>query len=109
MLKIERDKIKERDGNRCIVCGSPQYRLHVHHAVPVSAGGSNSPHNLVTLCRPCEFEVTGLPMYREMLEDQEIQDSCLRYLAAVYGESWDPYQPGYPLPSWGRRAGGACP
>jgi hypothetical protein len=41
----------ERDGHRCVECGSPRF-LHVHHRVPWEPGQTD-PHaldNLVTLC-----------------------------------------------------------
>jgi len=46
------NKIKARDGYRCELCGS-QEDLHVHHIIPRSEGGDNSPDNLVTLCEEC--------------------------------------------------------
>lgn len=52
-----RIRILERDGYRCIYCGSTprQAYLHVDHVVPASHGGSNDPTNLVTACGDCNM------------------------------------------------------
>lgn len=48
-------EVKKRDGYKCVKCGRGdfEYRLQVDHIVEVSRGGSNSKHNLRTLCGPC--------------------------------------------------------
>lgn len=45
-LKVE---VKERDGNRCVVCGREK-NLKVHHMIPY---GESSLENLITLCEFC--------------------------------------------------------
>ena len=48
--------IYERDGFRCQYCGlTPQdnIKLSVDHIYPVSKGGSNDAHNLITSCQAC--------------------------------------------------------
>jgi hypothetical protein len=47
--------VLERDGNKCLLCGS-QVDLHVSHIQPVSRGGTNEPDNLQTLCAACRQE-----------------------------------------------------
>jgi len=42
----------KRDGYRCRICGSTE-RLHVHHIVPLSRGGTHALENLITLCYRC--------------------------------------------------------
>lgn len=41
-----------REGS-CCSCGESKSRLDVHHIVPLSAGGTNEPWNLITLCASC--------------------------------------------------------
>lgn len=50
--KGRRKKIYERDGHKCVYCGSAE-SLSLDHVVPRSKGGSNSEDNLVTACQPC--------------------------------------------------------
>lgn len=42
----------ERDGGRCVKCGSTD-KLEVDHKVPILGGGSDDFGNLQTLCRKC--------------------------------------------------------
>lgn len=50
-------QVKRRDNYTCQKCGRqfPPFStfLHVHHILPLSRGGSNTPENLITLCRDC--------------------------------------------------------
>ncbi|OPY34459.1 MAG: HNH endonuclease [Methanomassiliicoccales archaeon PtaU1.Bin124] len=53
-----RAKVIERDGNACQECGRdlgryPAWYAEVHHIIPVVAGGSDHPSNLITLCTEC--------------------------------------------------------
>jgi ribosomal protein S27AE len=59
----ERDRISgkvrrlvyERDGRRCVYCGST-YDLQLDHVIPWSAMGSDRSDNLRTLCELCNGE-----------------------------------------------------
>lgn len=44
--------IKERDGGRCVRCGSTN-KVQTHHIIPLSKGGTNHSFNLITLCESC--------------------------------------------------------
>ncbi|WP_238926066.1 HNH endonuclease [Achromobacter xylosoxidans] len=45
-------KILNRDGGRCLECGSDN-ALTLQHVIPFSAGGGTSSRNMVTLCEEC--------------------------------------------------------
>jgi hypothetical protein len=47
-----RQNVYERDGHRCVECGSDQ-RLTVDHIIPWSLNGPDDEENLRTLCGPC--------------------------------------------------------
>ncbi len=47
-----KQRILDRDGNRCLLCGEAE-SLTLQHVWPHSVGGETSPRNLVTLCAPC--------------------------------------------------------
>jgi len=42
----------ERDGGRCVQCGS-RFELQYDHVIPVALGGSGTVANLQLLCAPC--------------------------------------------------------
>ena len=50
-----RESILRRDGFRCVECGKPcdVDEADIHHLLPRSAGGSDEPSNLITLCDGC--------------------------------------------------------
>lgn len=52
VARFLRPLILERDGYRCVLCGSGG-PLEVDHRTPLARGGSNDETNLQTLCRPC--------------------------------------------------------
>lgn len=49
-----RNKVFNRDGNRCLKCGS-QLNLSIDHIVPFSRGGGTTEANLQTLCLSCNI------------------------------------------------------
>jgi ATP-dependent DNA helicase RecQ len=50
-----RETVLSRDKYKCVECGIPctSAEADVHHLLPRSAGGSDEPSNLVTLCDGC--------------------------------------------------------
>ena len=50
-----RNKIFERDGNKCKNCGS-ETDLCIDHIIPFSRGGTTNQKNLQILCRTCNIK-----------------------------------------------------
>src|SRR6476646_2510698 len=50
-----REAVLKRDNYKCVECGTPSGTTEsdVHHLLPRSAGGTDEPSNLVTLCDGC--------------------------------------------------------
>lgn len=59
--------VYERDGGRCVLCGSP-HGLPEAHYIPRSRGGLGIPENIVTLCRNCHRELDQTTRRTELLE-----------------------------------------
>jgi len=54
-IKVE---VFKRDNYTCQECGAGrEAKLHVHHSIPVSRGGTDEMSNLVTLCDSCNFAI----------------------------------------------------
>jgi 5-methylcytosine-specific restriction endonuclease McrA len=51
-----REKVLWRDGYQCQRCGSSDH-LQAHHIQHKAHGGTNTPHNGITLCEPCHKEL----------------------------------------------------
>lgn len=49
--------VRERDGYCCQGCGISGELVAVHHIVPVAAGGSDDPRNLICLCPTCHARI----------------------------------------------------
>lgn len=49
--------ILHRDSYKCQKCKKKNLKLHIHHKVFRSKGGSNSPDNLITLCKQCHEDL----------------------------------------------------
>lgn len=54
--KTTREKVLNRDGRECVLCGS-ETNLQRHHVIFRSRGGTDTPQNQVTLCKKCQREI----------------------------------------------------
>lgn len=54
-LSKKRLAILDRDGHKCLKCGST-IALELDHVLPLSKGGNSKPCNLQTLCTKCNSE-----------------------------------------------------
>ena len=59
LTKKDRKAIYARDGYRCALCDSTKY-IQIHHYISKGAGGTNHPHNLITLCADCHALAHGV-------------------------------------------------
>jgi len=50
--RVVRQAVFERDGGRCVRCGSA-FEIQYDHVIPVAAGGASTAQNLQILCADC--------------------------------------------------------
>lgn len=81
ITKKVKDTVWERDGERCIRCGTHCAMPNAHY-IPRSKGGLGIEENIVTLCIKCHYE------YDETFKREEIGSFIERYLKKKYPE-WD--------------------
>ena len=85
-----RKLVYRRDGYACALCGDPRH-LHLHHVMPRSRGGGNSPMNLITLCRYCHANAHGTKLTELWIDPEEVELACVEYVSDMYaGLPWDP-------------------
>lgn len=68
--KTLREAVFERDGYKCVRCGSDD-RIEVDHILPQSCGGPHIIENLRTLCKSCN---AGRPVQGKGLDDDLARD-----------------------------------
>ena len=90
-----RRKVYRRDGFRCALCDSTD-GLQVHHFIKRSAGGSNQPMNLITLCWKCHAAAHGTRIadYPDYVDADYIEQAAAEYLGDYYaalGKEWYPF------------------
>lgn len=62
--KVRRE-VMERDGHKCIICGSTN-NLQVAHYVSRARLGLGIPQNLAVMCGVCHFEMDNGKSHREL-------------------------------------------
>lgn len=94
----QRKAVYRRDGFRCALCDSQKY-IQIHHIISRGAGGTNHPHNLVTLCADCHAAAHGM-MLRDWLDvtAETMEQAIVEYMSDLYAEEghvWNPYRNPY--------------
>ena len=79
--KNVKETVWERDGHRCIVCGSPQAMPNAHY-IPRTHGGLGVEENIVTLCQSCHRR------YDQSVERKVFGEYIREYLKSKYPD-WD--------------------
>lgn len=79
--KKVKDAVWERDGHRCILCGSYQAMPNAHY-IPRSHGGLGIEQNIVTLCHVCHHK------YDNTTERSFLGERIKHYLKFKYSD-WD--------------------
>lgn len=84
--RSQRDRILERDGHRCVYCGTvlPAEELTLDHVQPRVRGGDRSDGNLVACCRRCNAEKAGAPVWAFLARRPDLRENFLRYATAVW-------------------------
>ncbi|WP_437915620.1 HNH endonuclease signature motif containing protein [Sorangium sp. So ce302] len=62
-----RNKVFERDGNVCVVCGR-RFPLEIAHIIPHHMGGQDAASNLVSVCANCNRALDGRVRYLDFEE-----------------------------------------
>ena len=82
ITKKVKDKVWERDGHRCIICGDP-FAMPNSHYIRRSQGGLGIEKNIVTMCQRCHM------MYDQGADRKAIAAYTERYLRSKY-PNWNP-------------------
>lgn len=79
-----RQRVFDRDGRKCKVCGSTE-ALSLDHIIPRTAGGSHDENNLQTLCSKCNSSKNN----RQSLADDKpiIDQSSVNVESTIRGQS----------------------
>lgn len=76
-----RQEVLERDGHRCIICGSNN-SLQIAHYISRARLGLGTPQNLAVMCQRCHFEYDNGKLHNE------IKNAFKGHLKANY-EHWN--------------------
>lgn len=79
--KKVKDIVWERDGGKCIICGS-RYAFPNSHFIRRSQNGLGTEENIVTMCQRCHS------MYDQGVDRRAIEAYTEAYLKSIY-PNWD--------------------
>ena len=82
ITKKVKDRVWERDGGKCIICGS-RYAMPNSHYIRRSKGGKGIEENVVTMCQRCHM------MYDQGIDWESIASYTEKYLRSKYPD-WNP-------------------
>lgn len=85
LSKNKRKRIYERDGYKCIICGSDEH-LSIDHIIPTSKGGTDEDSNLCTMCLRCNRKKANKIEERYLLPkaDNEIDEIDKEYYFDIF-------------------------
>jgi len=65
--KKEKEKLIERDGTNCFLCGKPLLDdITLEHLIALSSGGKNNLSNMVLMHQSCNSEVSNIPINQKI-------------------------------------------
>jgi len=53
--RSQRERVFNRDGRSCAICGTDEGEMHIDHIIPRKVGGTHDLDNLRVLCKPCNL------------------------------------------------------
>lgn len=77
--KSVKERVSERDGGKCVLCGRNNGQPNAHF-IPRSAGGLGIEENILTLCPQCHAD------YDNSARRKEIREELREYLKSKYSE-----------------------
>jgi 5-methylcytosine-specific restriction endonuclease McrA len=58
--RSQRERVFNRDGRSCAICGTDEGEMHIDHIIPRKAGGTHDLDNLRVLCKNCNLRKGAL-------------------------------------------------
>jgi 5-methylcytosine-specific restriction endonuclease McrA len=58
--RVQRERVFNRDGRVCQLCGTDEGEMHIDHIIPRKVGGDHSLDNLRVLCKSCNLRKGAL-------------------------------------------------
>ena len=53
--RAQRERVFNRDGRCCAICGTDEGEMHIDHIIPRKVGGTHDLDNLRVLCKSCNL------------------------------------------------------